>query len=377
MISSSDILHGKILIVDDKEANVELLDRMLRGAGYDSITSTLNPGQVCELHRQHSYDLILLDLNMPGMDGFKVMDSLKEIEAGGYLPVLVITAQPGHKLHALQAGAKDFISKPFELSEVLARVHNMLEVRLLHKAANNYGTALEQKVDEVEASRDLISRKSDEVKRLYDALLAEQKRSLELSAQPGIMVGVEKEERLATPWWRSMQLRHPWLQFNLLTSLLGGGIVLLFHDTINRLLILAVFVPILISQTTNTGGQVLAITLRGIALGELEAGKEKILIMKEALLGLLNGILVGLMAAVAMYGAATLMHMPNVPMLSIVVFLALTGSCVVSGIFGVIVPLALKKYGADPATASSIVLTMVTDVVALALFFGLATMLVR
>ena len=95
MISSSDILHGKILIVDDKEANVELLDRMLRGAGYDSITSTLNPGQVCELHRQHGYDLILLDLNMPGMDGFKVMDSLKEIEAGGYLPVLVTKGARG------------------------------------------------------------------------------------------------------------------------------------------------------------------------------------------------------------------------------------------------------------------------------------------
>ena len=260
---------------------------------------------------------------------------------------------------------------------MLARVHNMLEVRLLHKAANNYGTALEQKVDEVEASRDLISRKSDEVKRLYDALLAEQKRSLELSAQPGIMVGVEKEERLATPWWRSMRLRHPWLQFNLLTSLLGGGIVLLFHDTINRLLILAVFVPILISQTTNTGGQVLAITLRGIALGELEAGKEKILVMKEALLGLLNGILVGLMAAMAMYGAATLMHMSNAPMLSAVVFIAMTGSCVVSGICGVIVPLALKKFGADPATASSIVLTTVTDVAALAMFFGLAMVMVK
>ncbi|MDO8271568.1 MAG: magnesium transporter, partial [Gammaproteobacteria bacterium] len=323
------------------------------------------------------YELILLDLQMPDMDGFQVMEGLKEIETESYLPVLAITAQPDHKLRAFKVGAKDFISKPFEMAEVLARVHNMLEVRLLHGEAKNYSTALEQKVDEVEASRDLISRKSDEVKRLYDELVAEQKRSIELSAQPGVMVGVEKEERLATPWWRSMRLRHPWLQFNLLTSLLAGGIVLLFHDTIHRLLILAVFVPILTSQTSNTGGQTLAITLRGLALGELKAGKEKALVMKEALLGLLNGVLLGLVAALAMYAAATLMHLSTALILSAVVFLAMTGSCLISGMCGVIVPLALKKFGADPATASSIVLSTATDVVALALLFWLATVLVN
>lgn len=376
MISSSDILNGKVLIVDDQEANVILLERMLRGAGYVSITSTMDPGEVCELHRNNRYDLILLDLQMPVMDGFRVMEGLKGIEPDGYLPVLVITAQPGHKLRALQAGAKDFISKPFEMSEVLARVHNMLEVRLLHKKTKDYSKELEQKVQEVEASRDLIHRQSDEVKRLYDELVAEHKRSIELSAQPGVMVGVEKEERLSTPWFRSMRLRHPWLQFNLLTSLLGGGMVLLFHDTINRLLILAVFVPVLISQTSNTGGQTLAITLRGLALGDLIAGREKALIMKEALLGLLNGALVGLVAAMAMYGAATLQHLSIAPILSVVVFLAMTGSCVISGICGAIVPLALKKFGADPATASSIVLTTATDVAALLLLFGLATILV-
>jgi len=121
MISSSDILNGKILIVDDLEANVILLEEMLRGAGYDSITSTMNPREVCELHRKNRYDLILLDLQMPGMDGFQVMEELKEIEIGGYLPVLVITAQPDHKLRALKTGAKDFVSKPFDLAEVLAR----------------------------------------------------------------------------------------------------------------------------------------------------------------------------------------------------------------------------------------------------------------
>jgi magnesium transporter len=192
-----------------------------------------------------------------------------------------------------------------------------------------------------------------------------------------VMVGVEKEERLSTPWPRSMRLRHPWLQFNLFTSLTGGGMVLLFHDTINRLLILAVFVPILISQTNNTGGQTLAITLRGLALGDLKAGNEKALIIKEALLGLLNGVLVGLVAAIAMYAAATLMHLPIAPILSLVVFLAMTGSCVFSSISGAIVPLALKKFGADPATASSIVLNTVGGVAALLLLFGLATVMVK
>lgn len=376
MINSPSILHGKILIVDDLQANVLLLTNILRQAGYDSITSTMNPGEVCELHRNEHYDLILLDLKMPGMDGYQVMEGLQEIEKDGYLPVLVITAQPAERLHALQAGAKDFISKPFLVAEVLARVHNMLVVRMLHAKAKQYGEELEQKVAEIETSHDLISQQKQEVKRLYDELVVEHKRSLELSAQPGIMVGVDKEERLATPWYRSMRIRHPWLQFNLFTSLLGGGTVLLFHDTINRLLILAVFVPILISQTSNTGGQTLAITLRGLALGDLKAGKEKALLLKEALLGLLNGILVGMVAAMAMYVAATLLDLTIAPILSLVVFLAMTGSCVVSGVFGAAVPLILKKFGADPATASSIVLTTVTDVVALMLLFGLAMLLV-
>jgi two-component system cell cycle response regulator len=143
MISADAILHGKILIVDDQQVNVLLLDRTLRGAGYVSITSTMDPGQVSQLHRENRYDLILLDLVMPGTDGFQVMESLKEIETDGYLPVLAVTADPAHKLRALQSGAKDFISKPFDLAEVLMRVRNMLEVRLLHEAARTHGKILE------------------------------------------------------------------------------------------------------------------------------------------------------------------------------------------------------------------------------------------
>ena len=131
MIKSADILDARILIVDDKKANVLLLDRILRGAGYLKVSFTTEPRDVYELHRVNRYDLILLDLNMPGIDGFQVMASLEGLETDGYLPVLVITADPNQKLRALNAGAKDFVSKPFEVSEVLLRVRNMIEVRLL------------------------------------------------------------------------------------------------------------------------------------------------------------------------------------------------------------------------------------------------------
>ena len=125
-------LRGRVLIVDDQQASVRLLERMLRNAGYASVTSTLDPLEVCELHRRNRYDLILLDLQMPGMDGFRVLEGLKGVERDGYLSVLVMTAHPGHKQRALQAGAKDFISKPFNAVEVLTRVYNLLELRLLH-----------------------------------------------------------------------------------------------------------------------------------------------------------------------------------------------------------------------------------------------------
>jgi len=143
MPSQYDILKAGILIVDDQEANVKLLEQTLSGAGYSSITWTMNPQTVCALHSEHHFDLILLDLEMPGMDGFQVMEALQEIETDGYLPVLAVTAEPGHKLRALKSGAKDFVSKPIDLAEVLMRVHNMLEVRLLHEKARNYSKALE------------------------------------------------------------------------------------------------------------------------------------------------------------------------------------------------------------------------------------------
>jgi len=146
MNKALDILNARILIVDDQEVNVSLLEQLLGEAGYTSVASTMKPQEVCALHRKNRYDLILLDLQMPGMDGFQVMEGLKTNVADGYLPVIVLTAQPGHKLRALQAGAKDFISKPFDLIEVKTRIHNMLEVRLLYRKLENYNVVLENAV---------------------------------------------------------------------------------------------------------------------------------------------------------------------------------------------------------------------------------------
>ncbi|MDO8412972.1 MAG: magnesium transporter, partial [Gallionellaceae bacterium] len=161
------------------------------------------------------------------------------------------------------------------------------------------------------------------------------------------------------------------------TAFMVGGVVFAFQDTLDRLLILTVFLPVLADQSGNTGSQALAITLRGITLGDLESCKEKALIRKEALLGLLNGALVGLVAAIGMYVIAIVQHLHSAIMLSIVVFLAMIGSCVISGICGAFVPLILKRLGADPVIASSIFLTTVTNVASMGLLLGLAAVLVK
>lgn len=146
MLDADEMLNASILIVDDQETNVTLLEHMLQHVGYRRVSSTMDPQAVCALHREHRYDLILLDLQMPVMDGFQVMEALKEVETDGYVPVLVITAQPSHKMRALQAGAKDFVSKPIDLLEVETRIHNMLEVRLLYRKLAEYNKQLEQTV---------------------------------------------------------------------------------------------------------------------------------------------------------------------------------------------------------------------------------------
>lgn len=198
-------------------------------------------------------------------------------------------------------------------------------------------------------------------------------RAIELSAQAGTMVGVDNEERASTSFWRSFRLRHPWLQFNLLTAFVAAAVVGIFEDTLDRIVLLAVFLPVLSGQSGNTGCQSLAVCLRGLTLGDLRAGEEKRVLVKEAMLGLLNGFLVGLVAGAAMAWHASHHGNPAAWLLGLVVVVAMTSSCVISGIAGVLIPLTLRKFGTDPASASSIFLTTATDVVSMGTFLGLAS----
>lgn len=201
--------------------------------------------------------------------------------------------------------------------------------------------------------------------------------AFEITAQPGAMVGVEKEERVTTSLARAFRFRHPWLQLNLLTAFAAGGVVAMFQGTVDRLVILATFLPVLAGQSGNTGCQALAVTVRGLTLGEIRAGAGKALVAKEALLGLANGAVTGLLCGVAMFLLARSQESPHALWLGVAVCLAMMGSCAVSGVSGAIVPMALKRLGADPATASSIIVTTATDVASMGLLLGLATLLVR
>lgn len=204
-----------------------------------------------------------------------------------------------------------------------------------------------------------------------------EQQALELSAQSGRMVGVDKEERLDTSFWAAFKLRHPWLQINLLTAFLAAFVVGSFEDTITRIVALAAFLPLLAGQSGNTGCQALAITLRGLTLGDFEKVSVRQLVTKEALLGMLNGFLTGLVAGAAMwFTAGGAQGDPQALMLALVIVLAMTGACLASGIFGVLVPLILRRCGADPATASSIFLTTGTDIAGMGLMLFLATALV-
>lgn len=201
--------------------------------------------------------------------------------------------------------------------------------------------------------------------------------AFEVTAQAGSMVGVEKEERIATPMGQSFKFRNPWLLINLVTAFAAGGVVALFQGTIDRLVILATFLPVLAGQAGNTGCQALAVCVRGITLGDVKTGGGKSLMSKEALLGLANGAVTGLLCGLAMFIYARILDQPQALMLGVVVTLAMIFSCAVSGVSGAFVPLALKKLGFDPATASSIIVTTATDVTSMGFMLALATVMVR
>jgi magnesium transporter len=199
--------------------------------------------------------------------------------------------------------------------------------------------------------------------------------AIEISAQAGKMVGVEKEERLATPVSRSLKLRHPWLQINLLTAFVAAAVVGIFESTLQQLVILAVFLPVMAGQTGNTGCQALAVTLRGMTLGELKPELVRRLVAKEGMLGLLNGALVGITAGIGMAVYASSQSAAHPIVMGLVVAMAMTVSCTIAGIAGAMIPLTLKRLGADPATASSIFLTTASDVASMGIFLTLSTVL--
>jgi magnesium transporter len=203
-----------------------------------------------------------------------------------------------------------------------------------------------------------------------------EQQAYEISAQAGSMVGVEKEERIGTPWPKSLRFRHPWLQINLFTAFLAAAVVGCFQSIINEIVLLAVFLPVISGQSQNTGCQSLAIALRGLTLGELLPGSERRLVFKEGMLGLMNGALVGVTASLAMFGVAWFQSNEHPYLLAFVVFWAMIGSCILSGITGAFIPILLRRLGTDPANASSIFLTTITDVGSMGLFLGLAKMFV-
>lgn len=237
----------------------------------------------------------------------------------------------------------------------------------------------------VDAMREVVTRHypaypvCDEQGRLVGSVRGQvmfEQQAFEISAQAGSMVGVEKEERLATPWLQAFKFRHPWLQLNLLTAFIAAGVVGLFQQAINEIVLLAVFLPVLAGQCGNTGCQALAVTLRGLTLGELKPGQERRLLFKEIWLGWWNGLIVGLVAGIGMYVMASWQDNPQALLLAAITVVSMAGSCALSGAAGSMIPMTMKRLGADPATASSIFLTTATDVVSMGVFLGLATWLV-
>jgi magnesium transporter len=251
--------------------------------------------------------------------------------------------------------AEIMITNPFSLKANAALMDAMKQVLTMHFPVYPVTNDAGELIGQVRGAR------------LFEA------QAIEISAQAGSMVGVEKEEKLSTPWTRSFKYRHPWLQLNLLTAFVAGAVVSIFQDTIDQIVILATFLPVLAGQSGNTGCQALAVTLRAMTLGEFKNKGIKKLLLKEGVLGMLNGTFVGMSAGLGMYILATSQSNPNAFALAAIVFVAMIGSCMISGLSGAMVPLVLKRIGADPATASSIFLTTATDVASMGMLLFLAS----
>jgi magnesium transporter len=298
----------------------------------------------------------------------EVIEELRELVSRVLITYVYVVDSDDHLLGIVTMRDLLFSTRERTLDEVMLRgafaLHGAMQ---LHEAMRLVLDRHYPVYPVVDAERRLIGLVRGQI--MFEA------QAYEISLQAGTMVGLEKEERLATHWVQSLKLRHPWLQLNLLTAFLAAAVVGLFQDTIDRLVILALFLPVLAGQSGNTGCQALAVTLRGMTLGELKPGSERPLLAKETWVGCLNGVGVGIAAAAGMYITASTQNQAQPWMLALVVFLAMVASCMASGISGAIIPLTLKRFGLDPATASSIFLTTATDVVSMGMLLLLATIL--
>ncbi|MBK8284031.1 MAG: magnesium transporter [Ahniella sp.] len=299
----------------------------------------------------------------------EVIDALREIIKKTFVVYVFVTEADGRLVGVVAFRELLFASKDQTLAAVMIR--------------NPF--ALSPNAQLVDAMREVVTRHYpaypvvDEQGRLVGSVRGQvmfEQQTFEISAQAGSMVGVEKEERLATPWLQAFKFRHPWLQLNLVTAFIAAGVVGIFQQAINEIVLLAVFLPVLAGQCGNTGCQALAVTLRGMTLGELKPGQSKRLLFKEVWLGWWNGLIVGVVAGTGMYLMANWQDNPNALLLAGITVVSMATSCALSGAAGSMIPMTMKRLGADPATASSIFLTTATDVVSMGVFLGLATWLV-
>jgi magnesium transporter len=298
----------------------------------------------------------------------QVVEALREVVAKAFVTYVFVTESDGRMVGVVAFRELLFAGRDQALSAVMVK----------------QPFALRPEMNLVDAMREVVTRHypaypvCDGDNRLVGSVRGQvlfEQQAFEISAQAGAMVGVEKEERLSTPWTRSFKFRHPWLQLNLLTAFLAAGVVGYYQDAIDKIVLLAVFLPVLSGQCSNSGCQALAVTLRGMTLGELKPGDGWRLIGKEALLGWWNGLLVGIVAGAALYVMAWAQNNPDALTLAGICVVAMAVSCVLSGIAGAAIPLGLKRVGADPATASGIFLTTATDIVSMGAFLGMATWL--
>ncbi|MGQ3892499.1 magnesium transporter [Legionella sp. CNM-4043-24] len=295
------------------------------------------------------------------------IESLRDVVKQRIVTYLFVVDEENHLLGVLAFRELLYAEKNQKLDEVMSRD----------------AFALQPATPLVEAMKEVVTRhypvypvcEADGtlVGQVRGQVLFEQQ-AFEISAQAGSMVGVEREERLSSPLMRSFKFRHPWLQVNLLTAFVAAAVVAVFEETIGKIIVLAMFLPVLGGQSGNLGCQAMSVLLRGMTLGELKYIPIINLIRKEAILGLINGLLTGALAGVAMYIAASKNSVASPLGLAVITTCAMSLSCMLSGIAGTSIPLILKRLGADPATASSIFLTTITDVVSMGTFLGLCTL---